>query len=101
MDRPLQLSDLPPGYVPQIERARELITRWCSEVWQGPGLPDLRFFDPGHVMYIANLDERGRKYLAATPDADRLLAYIDSETARKMTVFQATCALRLAGFLPP
>jgi len=91
---------LPAHYVAQVERSVALIRQWFEQ-WPGPGLPDLRFRDSGKTMVIGNLDDRGRRYLGLSPDAVRLLEFIDSETAHQLTIFQASCALRLAGFLPP
>jgi hypothetical protein len=64
-------------------------------------LPDLRFRDMGpKVIFTGNLDAAGQAWLGLTPDAMALIRYVDAETAHQLTIFQMTCALRFAGFLP-
>ncbi len=93
-----QRKDLPPGYAALVERLMALIEQWCGAE---PGLPDLRWLDPGDTMFIGSLGAREvQRYLADSPDAFRLLAWLDQQTGREATVFQATVALRMLGHLP-
>lgn len=89
------MKTLPPGYVKLVERMVELIPEWCGE--QGPGLPDLQWHDWGDTMFAAGLDSA--KYLAASPDALRLLAWLDEKTERKGTLIQARQALKMLGHI--
>jgi hypothetical protein len=89
--------ELPPGYVELVRQLTELIVQWCGEQ---PTLPDLRWLDPGKTMFIGALQGSGVKLLADSPDAFRLIEWLDIQTSRKATLFQATMALRLLGHLP-
>lgn len=90
-------KDLPPAYTALIETLMGLIVRWCGEQ---PGLPDLRWLDPGDTLFIGGLQGEAVKLLADSPDAFRLIEWLDVQTERKGTLFQATMALRLLGHLP-
>jgi hypothetical protein len=90
-------KSLPPGYVALVQRLVELIQQWCGEQ---PTLPDLRWLDPGTTMFIGALQGPAVRYLADSPDAFRLIEWLDVQTDRKATLYQATTALRLLGHLP-
>jgi hypothetical protein len=90
-------APLPPAYVELVKTLIQLIQRWCGEQ---PGLPDLRWLDPGDTMFVGSLGSPAVKFLADSPDAFRLLAWLDEQTGREATVFQATVALRMLGHLP-
>lgn len=90
-------KELPPGYVKLVETLMRLIVQWCGEQ---PGLPDLRWLDPGDTMFIGGLQGSAVKMLADSPDAFRLIEWLDVQTDRKATIFQATMALRMLGHLP-
>ncbi len=89
---------LPPAYYDDIERLAKAACRW---VHSQPTKPDLKWIRPKNdgVMIIAGLDT-GAAYLADSPDAFRMLAALDEETERKMTLEQMTWALRLCRALP-
>ncbi len=93
----MRTDDFPPGYVALIERFRQLIQDWCGAE---PGLPDLRWHDPGTVRYVGPLRGEAVRYLADSPDAFRLVEWLDVETGRQGTLAQLTMALQLLGHLP-
>jgi hypothetical protein len=86
-----------PGYVALVERLVALIDKWCATE---PGLPDLRWHEPGDTMFIGALQGKALDYLAASPDARRLLEWLNAQTNHEATLFQATVALRMLGHLP-
>lgn len=88
---------LPPGYVALVQRLVQLIQQWRSEQLT---LPDLRWLDPGNTMFIGGLQGSAVKFLADSPDAFRLIEWLDVQTDRKATLFQVTMALRFLGHLP-
>jgi hypothetical protein len=88
---------MPPGYIEQIQQLVKLIVRWCGEQ---PGLPDLRWHDPGEMVYVGPLKGEPLKFLANSPDAFRLLEWLDAQTGCKVTILQATIALAELGHLP-
>ena len=90
-------GELPPGYVALVERLAALVVQWCEAQ---PTLPDLRWLDPGTTMFIGGLQGEPVKYLADSPDAFRLIEWLDEQTDRKGTLFQVTIALRELGHLP-
>jgi hypothetical protein len=87
----------PPGYVALVERLGQLIEQWCGEQ---PGLPDLKWLDPGDTMFIGGLQGKAVDFLVDSPDARRLVEWLDVQTERKATLFQLTMALRFLGHLP-
>lgn len=89
--------ELPPGYYDEIRNAAQLISDWYQAQ---PEPPDLRWVeerDDGTFM-IAALDVP--QLLADSPEAFRLLAWLDEQTGRKLTIYQARWALRLCRALP-
>lgn len=93
----MKAADLPPGYIDLVKRLIVLIEQWCGEQ---PGLPDLQWHDPGDTAFIGALRGDALKWLAKTPDAIRLLEWLDVQTDHKATLIQATVALRHLGHLP-
>ena len=89
---------LPPAYYEAIEQAADAIRSYLAA---HRSKPDLRWleWDKGRVFLAANLD-RGASYLADSPDAFALLAWLDAATGRKLSIDQAGWALRLAGLMP-
>lgn len=86
------------GYYQAIEDAARLMVEW---VRAQPVMPELRWLpenDDG-VFIAAALDE-GAAYLADSPDAFRMLAWIDERTGRQMSLNQARWALRLCRAMP-
>jgi hypothetical protein len=91
-------EQIPAGYRAVIEQMIQLIPQWCGEQ---PGLPDLRWHDNDDgVLVIAALQGDALKYLAKTPDAIRLLQWLDEKTDHKATLLQARVALQMLGHLP-
>jgi hypothetical protein len=89
----------PPQYYDDIEKAAKLIAEW---VHAQPTPPDLRWIeqkDDG-VFIAAALDDAGASYLADSPDAFALLAWLDEKTGRKLSLNQAMWALRRCRALP-
>lgn len=102
---------LPPAYYQEIERAAELIHEWYHSQ---PTPPDLRWLkepsapelgiaggkgEAGEVFIAADLDV-GAQYLADSPDAFRLLAWLDAKTEHRLSLNQAKWALRRVRALP-
>jgi hypothetical protein len=58
---------MPPGYVAIAERLLELIERWCA---LEPGLPDLRWLDPGDTVFVGSI---------ASPEACRRRASLAAD----------------------
>lgn len=95
--RSAKTGKLPAGYVALVERLAALIVQWCEEQ---PTLPDLRWIDPGDTVFIGALQGPAVKYLADSPDACRLVAWLDKQTNHEGTLLQLTVALRGLGHLP-
>jgi hypothetical protein len=97
--RSAKTGELPPGYVELIKRMAQLILEWIE---REPGLPDLRWHDmtEDKTMLIGPLKGDPLKYVAGSPDAVRLLEWLDVRTDGEATLYQATMALKLAGQLP-
>lgn len=91
-------TGFPQGYYDEIEKAAKVIFEWVSS--QTPK-PDLRWIEQKEdgVFIAADLD-LGAGYLADSPDAFRLLAWLDQKTDRKLSLNQATWALRRCRALP-
>lgn len=88
---------MPPRYYEDIENAARLIVQWYHAE---PTKPDLRWIeerDDG-TFIVAALDAPG--LLADSPDAERLIAWLDEKTNRKLSVYQARWALRMCRALP-
>lgn len=95
--RAAKTGELPPGYVALIQRMCDLMLKWLTTE---PGLVDLRWHDPKGTLFVAPLRGKALDYLAASPDAKRLLEWLDEQTGQEGTLAQATMALRLIGHLP-
>jgi hypothetical protein len=89
---------LPPEYFAFIEKMAGLIVEW---VRTEPKKPDLKWHqtDANRVIITGSLGD-GAAYLADSPDAFRLLAWLDAKTERQGSIYQATWALRLCRALP-
>lgn len=88
----------PPAYYEQIERAGKLVFEW---VHAQPAPPDLRWVEQkDDGVFIAAALDVGARYLADSPDAFALLAWLDEQTGRKLTLNQALWALRRCRALP-
>lgn len=88
---------LPQRYYDDIREAALLMCRWVKAQ---PTKPDLRWVeqrDDG-VFVAAPLD--AADLLADSPDAFRMLAWLDEQTGRRLTINQVTWALRLCRALP-
>jgi hypothetical protein len=91
-------GDISERYYKAIEAAARLMREW---VRAQPTLPDLRWVeekDDG-TFIAAGLDV-GAEYLADSPDAFRMLAWLDEKTDRQLSINQARGALLLCGALP-
>jgi hypothetical protein len=97
--RAAKTGEMPPGYVELIKSMARLILEWIEAE---PGVPDLRWHDmtDDKTALIGPLTGDPLKYVAGSPDALRLLEWLDTQTNGKATLYQATMALKLAGQLP-
>lgn len=88
----------PPEYFAAIGTASALIRVWVAAE---PEPPELRWlvFDQGKTFIAARLDV-GASYLADSPDAFRLLEWLDERTGRQLSLNMAGWALRLCGLMP-
>lgn len=88
---------MPPRYYQDIEDAARLIVQWYNAE---PTKPDLRWVEEREdgTFIIAALDAPG--LLADSPDAERLIAWLDAKTNHKLTLYQARWALRLCRAAP-
>lgn len=89
---PMSKRPFPPGYEKQIERMVTLIPQWVA-LQDTP--PDLQWHRPGDTAFIGPLRGGALKYLAASPDAIRLLEWLDDKTEHQCTLLQASAALGL------
>lgn len=90
-------GELPPAYYAEIEKAAELIFEWHSQQVD----PDLRWIpqrDDGVFISGALPDCIGM--IADSPDAVRLLQWLDEKTGRRLSLNQAIWALRRVRALP-
>lgn len=88
----------PPEYYEQIERAAKLAFEW---VHAQPAPPDLRWVEQkDDGVFIAAALDAGALYLADSPDAFALLAWLDEQTGRKLSLNQVVWALRRCRALP-
>lgn len=87
----------PPAYFAEIDDAARLIQRWVSE----HPLAVLRWLEwDGQRTFIAAGLDVGASYLADSPDSFALLAWLDEQTARRLSLNQAGWAIRKLGMLP-
>ena len=91
-------TEFSPEYYQSIEDAARLISEWYHAQ---PERPTLRWVQQKNdrVFLAAALDV-GAQYLADSPDAFRLLAWLDERTERKLSLNQATWALRRCRAIP-
>jgi len=87
----------PPEYFAEIEGAARWARRWLDE-HRGAVLRWLEW-DGDRTFIAAGLDT-GAPYLADSPDAFRLLAWLDEMTGRRLSLNQAGWALRKLGLIP-
>lgn len=90
-------KDFPPGYGRCAEKILKLIPKWVEAECQ-TRFPGLQWKEWGRVCYAASLDEVGVEFLAASPDAKRLLLWLDEETNHEATLLMAKVALEMLGF---
>jgi len=91
-------AKLPQRYFDDISEAAQRISDW---VQQQPTRPELRWVEQKNdgVLLTGNLDVAAH-YLADSPDAFRLLEWLDEATGRKLSLYQATWALRMCRAIP-
>lgn len=87
-----------PGYEQQIEQLVALIPQWIA-LQDDP--PALQWHRPGDTAFIGPLHGKALDYLAASPDARRLLEWLDDKTGGVCTLLQASAALGLLGKQSP
>lgn len=87
----------PPEYYQAIGVAAKLVAEWV----RSQGELDLKWLasDADRTFIAAGLD-LGARYLADSPDAFRLLAWLDETTGRQLSLNMATWALRQARVIP-
>lgn len=90
-------GELPQRYYDDVREAALLMCRWVKAQ---PTKPDLRWVEqPDDGTFLAApLD--AAELLADSPDAFRMLAWLDEQTGRRLSINQATWALRLCSALP-
>ena len=88
---------VPTAYVALVQRLCGLIVQWHRE--QTPR-PELRWLDWGDTIFAGTLEPGACKYLADSPDAFRLLEWLDEQTGHEATLFQAKVALQQVGLMP-
>lgn len=87
----------PPGYIECVKEMARLIPKWLRAQ---PTTPDLQWHDKKDgVLVTGDLTGPAVKYLAASPDAERLLAWLDERTGKQGTVLQARVALGMLGLI--
>jgi hypothetical protein len=87
----------PPGYVALVQRLCGLVGEWHRAQTKPP---DLRWLEWGDTVFAGALDAEACKYLADSPDAFRLLEWLDEQTGHEATLFQARVALQFVGLIP-
>jgi len=90
-------GELPPGYIALVERLCGLIGEWYRAQ---PSRPELRWLEWGDTVFAGALQGEALKYLADSPDAFRLLEWLDAQTEHEATIFQAKVALQYVGMIP-
>jgi hypothetical protein len=89
---------IPPAYVELTKQIILLIQKWIATE---PGRPALRWIDNGDTLLIGSIAaHETHGYLADSPDAHRLLQWLDAQTKGEATLAQVTFALRFIGQLP-
>ena len=86
----------PAKYVQLVRRLEALIPQWCS-MHAGA---ELRWTAWEGAVFAGNLAAPFLSYLADSPDAKRLLEWLDERSDREATLLQARVALELCGMLP-
>ena len=89
---------LPQAYYDDIEEAARIIFEWVKAQPAEPALRWVEQKDDG--VFVAAALDVGAHYLADSPDAFALLAWLDEKTDRKLSLNQATWALRRCRALP-
>ena len=87
---------LPAGYVLCCEQMARLIPEWIEAQCQHRTL-DLQWHRWGRTVFAGGLDAACTKWLAASPDALELLAYLEEKTDRQGTLLQAKVVLESLG----
>jgi len=88
---------MPAGYARCAEKVLKLIPKWVEGECQSR-FPDLRWKDWGRVCYAGTLEEAAIGFLADSPDARRLLLWLDEQTNHEATLLMAKVALEMLGF---
>jgi hypothetical protein len=91
-------GEMTEGYYKAIEDAARLMGEW---VRAQPTMPELRWLaEKDDGTFIAAALDAGAEYLADSPDAFRMLAWLDEKTGRQLSINKARWALRLCRALP-
>lgn len=91
-------GEVPEGYHKAIEDAARLMREW---VRAQPTMPDLRWLpEKDDGVFISAALDAGAAYLADSPDAFRLLAWLDEQTGHQLSLNQTKWALRLCRAMP-
>jgi len=88
----------PPGYLRCCEQMAQAIPEWIANKCKAR-YPDLQWHEWGTTVFAGGLDSG--KYLAASPDAMELLAYLDELTGKQGTLLQAKVVLESLGVKAP
>lgn len=90
----------PPGYIACCNRLEQLIPQWIEQKSQERYL-DLRWerwiVDGKRIVYAGALGGPTAKFLAASPDAEELLNWLDEQTGRQATLLMAKVVLEHLG----
>lgn len=97
--RAAEKGEVPPQYIEDTGRIAAAMLAWLAAE---PTLPDLKWHDmmATDTMIAAPLAGEWLEYLAATPDAIRMLEAVDAATKHVGSLYQATVALKLISQLP-
>lgn len=91
-------GQFPPEYYELVERMAKLAFDWYRAEPTAPNLKWLEQKNDG--VFVSGTLDVGARYLADSPDAFRLLAWLDEQTGGKATLNQAVWALRRCRALP-